>query len=327
LHESDLNGVQKFHTSLVPRVGGVAVFISFFLGLWFSPLSAHGNIFILLLIASFPVFLGGMLEDLTAKISPLTRSVFILASISIAFIFLDIKIDFLGFELFDLFLSNYLIINLLFTLFVVSGVVNAINIIDGYNGLMIGYSILVLLAISYVANILGDSIVLQLSLLLASSLFGLFVLNFPFGKIFMGDGGAYFVGFMMAVIGIMFGIRNDEVSHWFILLLLIYPLYETVFSIYRKKFIRGISPSQPDGHHLHMLIYKRLIKRKVFKKNRVLCNSMVSPFFWLLSLVGIIPAIIWFDNQIILILWSFVFMVIYTIIYRRIVHFKFKFKR
>ena len=188
------------------------------------------------------------------------------------------------------------------------GLVNAINIIDGFNGLMIGYSIFVLLAIAFVANILGDGLVLQLSLLLVSSLFGLFVFNFPLGKIFIGDGGAYFIGFMMAIIGLMLGIRNEEVSHWFILLLFIYPLYETVFSIYRKKIVRGTSPSQPDGYHLHMLIYKRLVKCKTFKNNKVMCNSVTSPFLWVLSLVGIIPAIIWYDNQTMLIIWAFGFV-------------------
>ena len=205
-------------------------------------------------------------------------------------------------------LSNYAIISLLFTLIVVGGLVNAINIIDGFNGLMIGYSIFVLLAIAFVANILGDGLVLQLSLLLVSSLFGLFVFNFPLGKIFIGDGGAYFIGFMMAIIGLMLGIRNEEVSHWFILLLFIYPLYETVFSIYRKKIVRGTSPSQPDGYHLHMLIYKRLVKCKTFKNNKVMCNSVTSPFLWVLSLVGIIPAIIWYDNQTMLIIWAFGFV-------------------
>jgi UDP-N-acetylmuramyl pentapeptide phosphotransferase/UDP-N-acetylglucosamine-1-phosphate transferase len=143
---------------------------------------------------------------------------------------------------------------------------------------MAGYSIFVLLAISYIANILGDDLVLQLSLILISSLIAFFVFNFPFGKIFMGDGGAYFVGFMMAMIGLMLGIRNEGVSNWFVLLLFIYPLYETAFSIYRKIIVRKTSPSQPDGYHLHMLIYKRLIKCKTFKNNKTLCNSMTSPF-------------------------------------------------
>jgi len=324
LNEADTQGVQKFHQVPVPRIGGITVFIGFSLGLWF--LDNYSEVLLVLWLSSLPLFFIGIYEDLKANVSPLIRFLFISLSILIAFIWMDIKVDTLGFELTDYFLSSPMVV-LLFTVLVLAGVVNAVNIIDGYNGLMAGYSILVLFAIAYVANILGDSLILQLSLMLGSSLMGFFIFNFPFGKLFMGDGGAYFVGFMMAIIGLMLSTRNEEVSHWFILLLFIYPLYETVFSIYRKKIVRGTSPSQPDGYHLHMLIYKRLVKCKTFKNNKIMCNSVTSPFLWALSLVGIIPAIIWFDNQTMLIVWAFVFMAIYTIIYRRIVHFKFKFKK
>jgi len=317
----DLTGVQKFHHQPTPRIAGVPVFMSFFIGLWYLDLQEVDYVF--LLLASLPVFMGGSIEDIIVRVSPFKRMISILASIVMMFVFLDIRIDFLGFTLVDYLLSNS-IVSLLFTLLVVGGVVNAINIIDGYNGLLIGYSIAVLLAIAYVANILGDDLVIQLSLILIASLLGVFIFNFPFGKIFMGDGGAYFIGFMMAVIGLMLGNRNEEVSHWFILLLFIYPLYETAFSVYRKKIVRNTSPSQPDGYHLHMMIYKRLVKRKFFKNNKTIQNSITSPFLWALSLVGIIPAVIWYDNQIMLIIWAFIFMIIYTIIYRRIVHFKFK---
>ena len=317
----DLTGVQKFHHQPTPRIAGVPVFMSFFIGLWYLDLQEVDYVF--LLLTSLPVFMGGLIEDIIVRVSPFKRMISILASIVMMFVFLDIRIDFLGFTLVDYLLSNS-IVSLLFTLLVVGGVVNAINIIDGYNGLLIGYSIAVLLAIAYVANILGDDLVIQLSLILIASLLGVFIFNFPFGKIFMGDGGAYFIGFMMAVIGLMLGNRNEEVSHWFILLLFIYPLYETAFSVYRKKIVRNTSPSQPDGYHLHMMIYKRLVKRKFFKNNKTIQNSMTSPFLWALSLVGIIPAVIWYDNQTMLIIWAFIFMIIYTIIYRRIVHFKFK---
>jgi UDP-N-acetylmuramyl pentapeptide phosphotransferase/UDP-N-acetylglucosamine-1-phosphate transferase len=210
-------------------------------------------------------------------------------------------------------------------LLVVGGVVNAINIIDGYNGLMTGYSIFVLIAIAYVANILGDGLIVQLSLILIASLSGVFIFNFPFGRIFMGDGGAYFIGFMMATIGLMLGIRNDEVSHWFILLLFIYPLYETTFSVYRRKIIHDTDATQPDANHLHSLVYRKLISCDRFKHNKVICNSMTAPVMWLLSLVGIAPAIIWFDNQTALIIWAFVFMLVYTIIYKYISSERFKF--
>ena len=317
----DLTGIQKFHHQPTPRIAGVPVFMSFFIGLWYLDLQEVDYVF--LLLASLPVFMSGLIEDIIVRVSPFKRMISILASIVMMFVFLDIRIDFLGFTLVDYLLSNS-IVSLLFTLLVVGGVVNAINIIDGYNGLLIGYSIAVLLAIAYVANILGDDLVIQLSLILIASLLGVFIFNFPFGKIFMGDGGAYFIGFMMAVIGLMLGNRNEEVSHWFILLLFIYPLYETAFSVYRKKIVRKTPPSQPDGYHLHMMLYKRLVKRKFFKNNKTMQNSMTSPFLWALSLVGIIPAVIWYDNQIMLIIWAFIFMIIYTIFYRRIVHFKFK---
>ena len=321
-NESDTIGVQKFHKNPVPHIGGALLFTGFFIGLWFLP--AAQEIRLLLLVASLPVFIAGIAEDCTGKIGPTLRMIAALLSITIAFFYLDIGIRSLNFAWPDYLLSNFNFLSLLFTLLVVGGLINAINIIDGYNGLMAGYSILALLAIAYVSHILGDGLVFQLSLTLTASLAGFFVFNFPLGKIFMGDGGAYFVGLMMAVIGLMLGIRNDEVSHWFVLLLFIYPLYETAFSIYRKAIVRGTSVSQPDGYHLHMLIYKRVVKCKKFKNNTVVCNSLTSPFLWVLSLFSIIPAVIWFNNQTMLIVWAFVFMLVYTIIYRRIVHFKFK---
>ena len=321
-NEFDTIGMQKFHKNPVPHIGGALLFTGFFIGLWFLP--AAQEIRLLLLVASLPVFIAGIAEDCTGKIGPTLRMIAALLSITIAFFYLDIGIRSLNFAWPDYLLSNFNFLSLLFTLLVVGGLINAINIIDGYNGLMAGYSILALLAIAYVSHILGDGLVFQLSLTLTASLAGFFVFNFPLGKIFMGDGGAYFVGLIMAVIGLMLGIRNDEVSHWFILLLFIYPLYETAFSIYRKAIVRGTSVSQPDGYHLHMLIYKRVVKCKKFKNNTVVCNSLTSPFLWVLSLFSIIPAVIWFNNQTMLIVWAFVFMLIYTIIYRRIMHFKFK---
>ena len=321
-NEFDTIGMQKFHKNPVPHIGGALLFTGFFIGLWFLP--AAQEIRLLLLVASLPVFIAGIAEDCTGKIGPTLRMIAALLSITIAFFYLDIGIRSLNFAWPDYLLSNFNFLSLLFTLLVVGGLINAINIIDGYNGLMAGYSVLALLAIAYVSHILGDGLVFQLSLTLTASLAGFFVFNFPLGKIFMGDGGAYFVGLIMAVIGLMLGIRNDEVSHWFILLLFIYPLYETAFSIYRKAIVRGTSVSQPDGYHLHMLIYKRVVKCKKFKNNTVVCNSLTSPFLWVLSLFSIIPAVIWFNNQTMLIVWAFVFMLVYTIIYHRIVHFKFK---
>ena len=113
--------------------------------------------FLSLWVASLPVFFGGLIEDIIAKISPTKRMIATLGSIVVLFFMGDIAINFLGFDWVDYYLSNNLILSLLFTMLVVGGAVNSINIIDGYNGLMPGYSILVLLAIAYVSSILGDT--------------------------------------------------------------------------------------------------------------------------------------------------------------------------
>jgi UDP-N-acetylmuramyl pentapeptide phosphotransferase/UDP-N-acetylglucosamine-1-phosphate transferase len=278
-----------------------------------------------LLLVALPVVIIGLIEDFTEKTPPFWRLLFIFFSIGASFFYLNIGIYMLGFEWTDYFLSNYIVISFLFTLLVVGGLINAINIIDGYNGLMAGYSVLALLAISYIAYTLGDDLIMRLSFILVASLFGFFILNFPFGKIFMGDGGAYFVGLILAIIGLMLVERHEELSNWFILLIFIYPMYELLYSIYRRKIIHDTDASQPDANHLHSLVFRRLISCDRFKNNKVICNSMTAPVMWLLSLVGIVPAIVWFDNQTMLIISAFVFMFIYTVIYKYISsnHFKF----
>jgi UDP-GlcNAc:undecaprenyl-phosphate/decaprenyl-phosphate GlcNAc-1-phosphate transferase len=320
---NDLNGVQKFHKHQVVRIGGIAVFFGFSIGLFL--LGRQPEVLLVLLLASLPVYAVGFYEDLSARVSPLIRLISAFISIVIAFVWLDVGIFSLGFDWIDYVLSNYIIVSLLFTLLVVGGAVNSLNIIDGINGLLGGYSIFAFLAIAYVAYILGDSIILQLSLIMAASVFGFFVLNFPFGKVFMGDGGAYLIGFILAILGLMLADRHVELTNWFILLIFIYPMYELLYSIYRRKVIQKTNASQPDANHLHSLVYRKLISCDRFKHNEVICNSMTSPVMWLLSLLGIVPAIIWFNNQTMLIVSAFIFMAIYTIIYKYISSDRFKF--
>ena len=159
LSASDTIGIQKFHKMPTPRIGGIPVFIGFFLGILLFPETKY--LFTVLIIASLPVFICGLWEDLSNKIGPTLRMIFTIISAVIACIWMDIEINQLGFKLPDYLLMNYNIIAILFTVFVISGVVHAMNIIDGYNGLMPGYNIFVLLAISYVANIYDDMVITQ----------------------------------------------------------------------------------------------------------------------------------------------------------------------
>ena len=322
-NEADLEGIQKFHVDPVSRIGGLPIFIA-----WSVAVFLSGDQFDLIFkiwLSSLPVFVVGLYEDLSARVSPLIRLLSAFSSIVIVFFWLDIGISSLGFEWVDYVLTDYVIISLLFTLLIVGGAVNSLNIIDGFNGLLGGYSILAFLAIAYVAYTLDDDLILQLSLISTISVFGFFIFNFPFGKIFMGDGGAYFLGFILAIVSLMLVDRHEELSNWFVLLIFIYPMYELLYSVYRRKIIHKTDATQPDANHLHSLVYRKLISCNRFKHNKVICNSMTAPVMWLLSLIGIVPAIIWFDNQAALIIAVFTFMLIYTIMYRYISSDKIKF--
>ena len=312
LNAYDSTGVQKFHHQPTPHVGGIAVFFSFLMGVLLLPGDLQDTLLPLLLVATL-VFLVGLAEDWSARVSPFTRLLFIFVALIVSFFSFDIGVFSLGFSWVDYFLS-YPVVGLAFTLLVVGGAVNALNVIDGYNGLMAGYALLVLLAMGLVAYQLGDILILQTSMLFAAAIAGFFALNFPFGKLFMGDGGAYFIGFMLSMIGLVFVDRHDNLSNWFVLALLMYPMYELLFSVYRKRIIHGLPASQPDAYHLHMLIYKTVVSRNP-NRAKVINNSMTSPFLWLLSLVSIIPAVFWYDNREALIILSCVFMIIYTIVY------------
>jgi len=321
-NEFDTIGVQKFHKNPVPHIGGIAIFTGFFIGLWFLP--AAQEIKLLLLVASLPVFIGGIAEDVTAKITPSQRMVTILASIIIAFYWLDIRIDSLGWLWVDDILANYTVASLLFTMLIIGGATNSLNIIDGNNGLMLGYGILAALAFIYIAYAVEDILIIQLGALLVATLLPILLFNFPFGKIFSGDGGAYFIGFTLALIGLMLARRHQEISNWFVLLVFIYPMYEVLYSMYRRKLITRSRTDEPDALHLHSLIYRKVISCKKFKNNPKICNSMVSPLIWLLSLAGILPAIVWYNNQTVLIVFAFIFMTIYTLIYKYLSKDKFK---
>ena len=173
VNEADLGGVQKFHTNPVARIGGLPVFIGFSVALF--SIEGQSDLLFKIWLTLLPIFIIGLYEDLSARVSPLIRLISAFSSIFIVFIWLDIGIFSLGFERVDYILSNYMIVSLLFTLLVVGGAVNSLNIIDGFNGLLGGYSILAFLAIAYVAYTLGDELILQLSLISAASIFGFFI--------------------------------------------------------------------------------------------------------------------------------------------------------
>ncbi|WP_041262355.1 MraY family glycosyltransferase [Flexistipes sinusarabici] len=317
------DGPQKFHITPTPRIGGLAIILSVFAAALFYHFTISKTDIFYILVSSIPISAAGLAEDVFKKVTPRIRLLAAIVSVLTGSLLLDmilrsIDIPFLDF-LFQVNLFAYL-----FTILAVAGVANSINIIDGYNGLSSVVSILILFALSYVSFELNDELIMIMSFVTIGAVGGFFIWNYPFGKIFLGDGGAYFIGFIIALLSILLVNRHSEVSAWFPLLLVIYPVFETVFSMYRRKILKKSKVEHPDSYHLHQLIYKRVIPFifDVDRNNKLLRNSATSPFLWLICSFGVIPAVIFWEYTYVLMFFVLLFCILYIWLYKSIVKFQ-----
>jgi UDP-N-acetylmuramyl pentapeptide phosphotransferase/UDP-N-acetylglucosamine-1-phosphate transferase len=324
--DHDLSGPQKFHTRPVPRIGGVGILLGLIAAATASAFLSNGANWhaALLLLCGLPAFAAGLIEDLFKRVSPGQRLLATAASAALAVWVLQAvltRTDIPGLD----WLVSWPVSATLLTVFAVSGIANSVNIIDGFNGLASMCVVIMLAALAYVGFQVGDLLVGSLALAGIGAVMGFFFWNFPAGLIFLGDGGAYFLGFYVAETAILLLARNPQVSPLFPLLVCIYPVFETVFSIYRRRFLRAVPPSMADGIHLHSLIYRRVLRWAVGSdsaKAMTRRNSMTSPFLWLLCMSSVIPAVLFWDNTLWLALSLGLFALSYVTLYWRIVRFK-----
>lgn len=322
--DSDLSGVQKFHTVAVPRVGGVAIIFGVLFALSI-PYFENTDIGLLLIVSALPAFIFGLAEDLTKKIGVRIRLLATFASAALAGYLLNAWLSSVQIFGVDNLLLTYPFIAIAITCLAVSGVANCFNIIDGYNGLSAMVAIIILSGITYVAFQVSDYSIMIAALAMIGGLFGFLVFNYPRGLIFLGDGGAYLIGFWIAELSVLLTARNSEVSKWFPLLLCFYPIFETLFSIYRRVLIKKTHPGKPDAFHLHQLIYRRIVRWSIVRDDASRNwqrNALTSPYLWLLTIFSAIPAISFWDNHILLKIYTFLFGIAYICIYRSIVQFK-----
>lgn len=268
-HDHDLNGVQKVHTTAVPRIGGIGVMAGVLLGLalfqMLAPASLnplHSADIRLLLLASLPAFLAGLIEDFTKRVSVRVRLAATAMSAMIASAVLGAtvtELDLWGVDTLLAFAPFAIIV----TAVVVSGGSNAINIIDGFNGLSSSTIIIMAAGLAAVGLQHGDHLVVAVGALCIGATAGFLALNYPFGKLFLGDGGAYFLGFLVSEMAVLLLVRNPSVNAWQVLAICGYPVIEVLFSMYRRRVIQNVSPGAPDALHLHTLVYRRLVFKHV----------------------------------------------------------------
>ncbi|MBD3894141.1 glycosyltransferase [Hydrogenophaga sp.] len=271
-------GVQKFHTKPTPRIGGVGVAAGL-VAAWALASADVQTLLQPLLLASVPAFAAGLLEDITKKVGVSARLLATMVSGALACWLTGVALNRVDVPLLDDLLA-WGPAAVLFTAFAVAGVANAVNIIDGFNGLSSGTVLVILAALGSLAGLQGDTPLALVCAVLGAAVLGFWLVNFPLGKIFLGDGGAYLVGFALAWLAVLLVMRHPGVSPWLVLLACAYPVTEVLYSVWRRLRQR-LPTGAPDNLHLHSLIKTQVIMRWLAHWNPRLRNAAVSPLLWL----------------------------------------------
>jgi len=322
--DHDLSGPQKFHTVSVPRIGGISIFIGVSVATLVHLQNSYTPAFeITILLCAIPTFVVGLTEDFTKNVNVRTRLLFTAFAAGLAAYYLGAQIPRLDIPGID-YLLNIPLIAFVFTVFAITGLSNAYNIIDGFNGLSSMVGIITLIGLAYISFTVGDILISQLGLIMAASIIGFFIWNYPRGLIFLGDGGAYLIGFWIALLSILLVARHSQISPWFAFLINAYPILETLFTIYRRKIHQGKSPGQPDGIHFHTLIYRRIIKPTSTKNKNIWlsANAKTAPYLWILNSLAVLPAILFWQSTTVLAAFTLAFAIFYIGLYNRIVSFR-----
>ena len=322
---------QRFHKGHVPRLGGAGILagmgVAWMVAGWPSdPFNVSWPIksSALTLLCIAPAVLGGILEDVTQRVSVRYRLGLTIGSALLVCSVLHLGVARTGISSLDGWMQAVPYVPLLFAALAIGGLPHAFNIIDGYNGLAGTVAVLVGLAITHVALQVGDRQLAAMVICLVGATVGFLIWNYPRGKIFAGDGGAYVWGMVIAIAAVTLVQRHRVVSPWFPMLLLIYPVWETVFSIYRK-IARGQSPGTADALHFHQLIFRRIV-RVAFADDEarqlLARNNRTSPYLWIFAALTVVPAVLFWNNTPILMAFCALFVATYVAAYLMIVRFK-----
>lgn len=287
--------VQQVHRKPTPRIGGIGLFMANLFTI-FNPLGWK------LILCALPAFVAGIMDDYRT-LPPKLRLLLQASSALLGILILDALIRRIGF---GLTLPTTLAVAL--TLLAIPGLINAINIIDGFNGLASGVALMILISLTSVAWGVGDLYLAEILVINIAGLSGFLLLNYPRGRIFLGDGGSYYLGFLIAILSVLLISRHDQVSPLYPLVICAYPVFEVLFSIYRRKLIRRTHATAPDHIHLHSLIYRRWTRN----------NPKTSLWIWCGVLPFIVAGTFSYRQDGLLLCLLLLFVAFYVIVYRRL---------
>ena len=304
----DLGAVQSTHSVPTSRLGGVAIVAALSLGSFLTT-GDFGDATSLLLLCLAPLFAGGLWEDIGKGVSPRRRMALAALSTLLAVAAFGVWVDRVGVPVADWALG-FAPVGIAFTIFAVVGVTNAINLIDGINGLSMSVSIMVATALGYVAAAHGVPELAQASALVIGALGGFLLINYPFGKVFLGDAGAYSVGFILACLAVALMHFAPDVSPAAVLLIFFWPVADTVLAIYRRR-VRGRPSDKPDRQHFHQLMMRALEISLVGRRRRALANPLATAFIVPMAAAPMLAGVVLSDSN----AWAFAALFVFAVLF------------
>lgn len=310
------NAVQSIHHEPTPRIGGVAIFVGLVVGITLLPRSEDG-LAEMLLVSAIPIFIIGLIEDIGNNVTPRMR---LLAAFFSGLVFFALsgfwlpRVDLPGVD----WMLGFAPLAILFTLFASGGVAHAFNLIDGLNGLAGFTAVFVSLALAAIGWTVGDTLMITLPLLIAAATLGFLLLNYPAGKIFLGDAGAYTLGHLLSWASILLIIRNPEVSPWAVLLIFFWPVMEVLYSIFRRR-VKRVAADQPDRMHYHHLVFRSVRAAARDQKARHRANPVATLLVLpIVALPALLSLYTW-DGAVRSGISVFVMAAVYVVLYRALV--------
>ncbi|MDP4087154.1 MAG: MraY family glycosyltransferase [Bacillota bacterium] len=242
---TDKPNKRKVHQKIMPRLGGLAIYISFLLGLLL--LHPDNQYHLAIVVGSMIILATGVLDDIFELSAKLKLSLQILAALLVV-LWGGVEVEFINLPL-----GGHLefgAFSVPITVLWIVGVTNAINLIDGLDGLAAGVSSIAFISISVMAIVMGNMYVMAMGIILLASTLGFLVFNFYPAKIFMGDTGALFLGYMISVLSLL-GFKNVALISFVVpIIILGVPISDTIFAIVRRLYNKN-PLSAPDKSHLH----------------------------------------------------------------------------
>ncbi len=281
---------QAFHQEPTLRIGGLLLLINITIFLFFNYFLFNfevSNFFYFLVI----FFLIGFLDDLKFLENPKLRIMLLILSIIFLIYFDNITAPNTGFFFLDKYLNHYLLFKYLFLILCFLTIINGSNFIDGFNGLLIIHTIIIFFVLLFVNS---DFIMNNYLIILILSLLILLLFNFPSANVFLGDSGAYSLGFLTSYLIISISNLYETISPIFFCILLFYLFFEVLFSFTRKLIIKK-NPLLPDNKHLHMLAFN-FISKKFNLKNKH-ANYVTSTIINVIYLILISPSLLFYEDN------------------------------